>query len=311
MVSDLTLLPHVSLAEQSTFKIGGLARWFARIGDVDQLEEAFSWACENHLPVLVIGEGSNILFPDEGFPGLVIKNRFFGFGRFDDEVELGGAENLGETIRRLNRLRLAGLERMYGIPGSVAGALVGNAGAYGQEIGSVVVSVTTWSRAHGVRVLDGPELGFRYRHSLLKCNRELLVLACRLRLTPSVTELQPVSEEILARRLVKYPASLRCPGSFFKNVLARDLTEEQLARVPPDFIQFGKIPAGRLLEEVGAKGAARGDAVIADYHANLVLNRGRASSRDVIALTSDYAAKVFDRFGIRLEPEILIIEESG
>ena len=90
-----------------------------------------------------------------------------------------------------------------------------------------------------------------------------------------------------------------------------ELTEDQLNRVPPDFIQFGKIPAGRLLEEVGAKGAARGDVVIADYHANLVLNRRRACSRDVVALTTEYAGKVFDRFGIRLEPEILIIEEDG
>jgi UDP-N-acetylmuramate dehydrogenase len=90
-------------------------------------------------------------------------------------------------------------------------------------------------------------------------------------------------------------------------VLVADLTEDQLARVPPDFIQFGKIPAGRLLEAVGAKGAAKGDAFIADYHANLVLNRSRATSQDIVELTSEYAERVFNRFGIRLEPEILIL----
>jgi len=311
MALDLTLLPNVSLAEQSTFKIGGPAQWFARIASVARLEAAVCWAAEKHLPVLFIGEGSNILFPDSGFPGLVLKNRFLGFKAFGDEVEVGAAENLGETIRKVNGLGLAGLECMYGIPGSVAGALVGNAGAYGQEIGAVVVTVNVWSPAQGVQVLDSCEAGFRYRHSLLKCHRELFVTGCRLRLRPGVTGLQAVSDEILSRRLVKYPVALRCPGSFFKNVLVADLTADQLARVPPEFVQYGKIPAGRLLEEVGAKGAARGDAVIADYHANLVINRGRATSRDVSALTSEYAERVFERFGIRLEPEILILEENG
>lgn len=311
MAADLTLLSNVSLAEQSTFGIGGPARWFTRVGDLRQLEAAASWASDNQLPALFLGEGSNILFPDSGFPGLVVKNGFLGFDRSQHEVEVGAAENLGDTIRRVNRLGLAGLERMYGIPGSVAGAVVGNAGAYGQEIGSVVVSMSVWSRAHGAQVIDAREARFRYRHSFLKCRRDLFVTGCRLRLTPGAADLQSVSEEILARRLVKYPVGLRCPGSFFKNVVVADLTGEQLARVPADFIQFGKIPAGRLLEEVGAKGAARGDAGIAGYHANLVLNRGRASSRDVVALTSEYAARVFDRFGILLEPEILILEQNG
>ncbi len=311
MAVDLTLLPNVSLAEQSTFKIGGPALWFARVGEVAQLEAAVSLASDRHIPVLFIGEGSNILFPDSGFPGLVVKNRFLGFVRSGDEVEIGAAENLGETIRRANGLGLAGLECMYGIPGSVAGALVGNAGAYGQEIGSVVVSLSVWSASRGVQVIDARGAGFRYRHSVLKCHRELFVTGCRLRLRPGIGGLQAVSDEILSRRLVKYPVGLRCPGSFFKNVLVTDLPEDQLARVPAEFIQFGKIPAGRLLEEVGARGATRGDAIIADYHANLVLNRGRATSRDVVALTSEYAERVFDRFGIRLEPEILILEQNS
>ncbi len=303
------LIPRVSLAELTTIRIGGMADWFTRVYEVEQLAAAVAWATERHLPFLFLGEGSNILFPDSGFTGLVIKNRFLGFERYADELQVAGGENLGEVIQRVNRMHLAGLERMYGIPGSVAGAVVGNAGAYGQEIRQSIVEVTTWSPA-GLQTLDREGMQFGYRHSVLKDRRDLFVLNCRLRLEPAVENLTAKSDEILQERLVKYPIGLRCPGSFFKNVLVSQLSPEVLAGIPADFIQFGKIPAGRLLGEVGAKGASRGDALIADYHGNLLINRCLASSADVLALADEYAQKVWDRFQVRLEPEILIVERA-
>ncbi len=308
-MAELNLIPRVSLAELTTIRIGGTADWFTRVYEVEQLAAAVAWATERHLPFLFLGEGSNILFPDSGFAGLVIKNRFLGFERYADEVQVAGGENLGEVIQRVNRMHLAGLECMYGIPGTVAGAIVGNAGAYGQEIRQSIIEVTTWSPA-GMQTFDREGMQFRYRHSILKDRRDLFVLNCRLRLKPAAENLTATSDEILRKRLVRYPIGLRCPGSFFKNVLVSQLSPEVLAGIPADFIHFGKIPAGRLLEEVGAKGASRGDALIADYHGNLLINRRLASSADVLALAEEYAQKVRDRFQVRLEPEILIVERA-
>ncbi len=304
---ELNLIPRVSLAELTTIRVGGIADWFNRAYEVEQLAAAVEWAGQRRLPFLFLGEGSNVLFPDSGFRGLVIKNRFLGFDRYDDEVQVAGGENLGEVIQRVNRLHLAGMECMYGIPGTLAGAVVGNAGAYGQEIRDSVVEVTTWS-PDGVQTFDREAMQFSYRHSLLKDRRDLFVLNCRFRLKPAAENLTSKSDEILRKRLAKYPVGLRCPGSFFKNVLVRQLSPEVLAGIPSDFIQFGKIPAGKLLEEVGARGATCGDALIADYHGNLLINRRLATSRDVLALANEYARKVWDRFQVRLEPEILIVE---
>jgi UDP-N-acetylmuramate dehydrogenase len=304
---ELNLIPRVSLAELTTIRVGGTADWFTRVHEVDQLAAAVAWATEHHLPVLFLGEGSNILFPSSGFRGLVVKNRFLGFERYADEVNVAGGENLGEVIQRANRMHLAGLECMYGIPGTIAGAIVGNAGAYGQEIRESIIEVTTWSPS-GLQKFDREGMQFNYRHSVLKDRRDLFVLECRLRLRPSVENLAAKSDEILRKRLTKYPIGLRCPGSFFKNVLIGQLSPEVLAAIPAAFIHFGKIPAGRLLEEVGAKGASRGDALIAEYHGNLLINRRLASSEDVLALASEYAQKVWDRFQVQLEPEILVVE---
>ncbi|RPJ84814.1 MAG: UDP-N-acetylmuramate dehydrogenase, partial [Acidobacteria bacterium] len=263
-MAELNLIPRVSLAELTTIRIGGTADWFTRVYEVEQLTRAVAWATERHLPFLFLGEGSNVLFPDSGFRGLVIKNRSVGFEPYADEVQVAGGENLGEVIQRLNRLHLAGLECMYGIPGTIAGAIVGNAGAYGQEIRDCIVEVSSWSPEGGVQAFDRDAMQFSYRHSLLKDRRDLFVLSCRLRLRPSQENLAAKSDEILRKRLAKYPIGLRCPGSFFKNILVSRLPPEVLAGIPTDFIQYGKIPAGRLLEEVGAKGASRGDALIAD-----------------------------------------------
>lgn len=305
-----TIRAEVSLSHFCTLEVGGRARWFTRVSSRQELEQAVEWAAGLGIPVLSVGEGSNVLFPDSGYPGLVVQISVRGIRRRDSEVEVGAGENLNLLIRRLNGWYLAGMERMYGIPGTVAGALVGNAGAYGQEICEVVTSVSVWSDFQ-VWELDPEGAGFRYRHSRFKEHKNWVVLSCRLRPRPAVEDLQAVSNAILEKRAVKYPPGLRCPGSFFKNVLVEEVPPQSLRRLPTGFIQFGKIPAGKLLEAVGAKGARRGGAEIAGYHANLIVNRGGATSRDILDLGAQHAERVWERFGIRLEPEIYIVDDSS
>ena len=307
---ELGLRPEAPLAPLTTLAIGGRGRWLLELRDPGLLDAARGWARRQGLPVLFLGAGSNVLFADAGYEGLVVRNRLRGRERAGNEVRVSGGEDLGETIRWVNGLGLAGMERLYGIPGTLAGAVVGNAGAYGQEIGDRIREVSLWSPKEGVRTLPASDLDFRYRHSLFKERRDWFMLSCTLALEPASEPLQPVSDEILATRLAKYPAGLKCPGSFFKNVIAKELDPEVLSRIPTDFIFYGKIPAGKLLDQVGARGRRLGGALIAPHHANLFVNEEGAASRDMLALARKYSIRVRERFDIELEPEILIVSPN-
>ena len=298
----------VSLAESTTLGVGGNAMWLVEIDSLHKLQQAQAWAAERALPILYIGDGSNVLFSDKGFRGLVIQNEIQGCDSYSDELDVGGGTDLSELIRKANSLNLTGMECMYGIPGTVAGALVGNAGAYGQEIGDVVTQVSVWSGSQ-IRVLAAADLQFDYRHSVFKTEPDQFILQCQLRLARSSKKLQKRSDEILSKRNPKYPPGLRCPGSFFKNIPIEKLSKTTLEKVE-HFVMFDKVPAGRLLEAVGANGSRRGDAQIAPYHGNLIMNTGHATTRDILWLANLYAGKVWERFQVRLEPEILIVDNS-
>ena len=301
-----TLRRDVASSELTSLGVGGPCAWVTDLVKPEDLDPILDWARSRELPIVFLGEGSNVVIADRGFAGLVIRTRILGRVRDGLDVEIGGGESLQSVIGWLNRLGLAGMERMYGIPGTVAGALVGNAGAYGQEIGELVRGVDVWTPG-GFRTLSLQELGFSYRHSALKERRDWFLLRCRMRLRSSAEDLAGVSAEILSIRLAKYPVGLKCPGSFFKNVRVDDLSPESVERIPSEFIQHGKVPAGRLLEAVGANGARRGGAEIAAYHGNLFINSGAARADDLLALAAEYSGRVLERFGVRLVPEVGLI----
>lgn len=300
---------NVPAREITTIQTGGNCRWLADIRSTADLNAALQLARREQLPLLYVGEGSNVLFEDEDYPGMVLRNRITGVRRCESRLVAGAGESLGLVIRRANAYHLEGLERLYGIPGTVAGAIVGNAGAYGQEIGERVIQVRVWDREK-VYTLSADEFRFSYRYSSFKEWRELFLLECTLQLEPSRQPLQEISDEILSKRITRYPPGLKCPGSFFKNVPVGDIPVEALRLIPEEFIQFGKVPAGVLLDAAGARGAVRGEAQIAPYHANLFINRGNAGSQDILELARVYQEKVWERFRIRLEPEILIVNRS-
>ena len=301
----------VPLSGYSTLEIGGPARYLTTIRKAADLPPLLDWSEAENIRRVIIGEGSNVLFPDSGFPGLVVQILIPGIEREGNEVTVGAGENLGSVIEWLNRRGLQGMERMYGIPGSLAGAVVGNAGAYGQEIGQVLTEATVLEADGRITSMPAAELDFDYRHSRFKKDRKLILLSCRLRLASRGGSLQEMSDAILKERSGKYPPGMKCPGSYFKNMKVEELDEDQLERIPTSFVMHGKIPAGKLLEAVGANGARKGDAAIASHHGNLIMNNGRATARDVVWLARKYARRVQESFGIRLEPEIRIIPEKG
>jgi UDP-N-acetylmuramate dehydrogenase len=193
---------------------------------------------------------------------------------------------------------------MTGIPGSTGAAVYGNAGAYGHSISESVRSVRFFDGAM-VRDLTGPECEFHYRESVFKRRKDWVILSVNLELDLSDSaELRREADEILTIRNQKYPPTMKCAGSIFKNLLFAELPPSAAAQVPERVIREGKVPSAYFLEQVGAKGMTRGDIRVATYHANLIYNEGNGSAADLVQVISNLKKRVRDRFGLDLEEEV-------
>lgn len=297
---------NVFLAPYTTFEIGGPAKYFAQVFTKLGFIEALLFAKEKKLPYLVIGGGSNLLISDKGFSGLVIKNSINQINQNDEVLTVGSGTPLGQLVTFTVEKGLEGLQKLVGIPGSVGGAVYGNAGAYGQTISDHIKKVYCLKGNREV-VFSKEECGFDYRNSNFKRNN-LIILAV-------VFEIPAADPKILRRemdttldgRLKKYPPGLRSAGSFFKNIPVEKVTPESLKLIPEDKINHGKIPVGFLLEAVGAKNESLGDIKVLTNHANTLLNTGNGKACDVLKLAKILTQKVKDRFDIDIEPEVQII----
>jgi len=307
---------HVSadepLAAHTRFGIGGPAEVYAESSRVESFLEALRIARASGLEYVVIGSGTNLVVSDEGFRGLVL--RFTGA-----RIETRGRRLLAEAgaelqslVEAANDAGLAGLQTLAGIPGSVGGAVYGNAGAYGHSIAEVASEVYFFDGAM-VRALYNSECEFSYRESVFKRRKDWVILTAEVVLEPgNAGDLRRKSEEILALRARKYPPELRCAGSIFKNLVWRDLPRATRELVPPDLIREGKVPAAWFLDQADSKGLTNGDMRVADYHANLIYNAGTGTARDLRALIEELKGRVRERFAIELEEEVqyLGFEES-
>jgi len=199
---------------------------------------------------------------------------------------------------------LKGLETLSGIPGSVGAAVYGNAGAYGHSISERVVTVQFYD-GECVRLFNNDECQFRYRESVFKRHKEWIIFATHLLLdVDDAAALRQTADDILKVRNEKFPVTMKCAGSIFKNLLLRELPPAVAAQVPEKVVREGKIPAAWFLEQVGAKGLRRGEIHVADYHANLVYNAGNGTAVDLVAMIQELKSRVRERFGIEIEEEV-------
>lgn len=300
----------VGLAEYTTIKAGGVADYFATVTTVDQLIKLVRWARTSALPYLVLGGGSNILISDAGVRGLVIYNRcrtmridaapLQCFGPVDEHGYLfaeSGAAMAG-VARTAIKAGLAGLEWAVSVPGTVGGAVVGNAGAHGGEVKDALEDTLVIDEEGTVRSLTVAELGYAYRDSTLKRRQPLragfgpVVLSANFRLTPGdPVELHGRAEHFLTHRRQTQPVEASL-GSTFVNP-------------PGDY-------AGRLIEAAGLKGARAGGAEVSQLHANFIVNPGgvgAATATDVITLIQQVQQAVEQRLGVKLEPEVQLVGE--
>lgn len=299
------LLTREPMRHHTTMRIGGPAEFYFEAQIPDQLVTALRTAHELEMPVFLLGGGSNLLVSDDGIEGLVLRNgcRKVEFDGTAAYVE-GGADFL-DFIYMCRDRELAGLEYAVGIPGSVGGALYGNAGCYGRDIGSITIECTI-STMDGSRVETKPAEWFQfdYRDSRLKRDPHVL-LSCLLQLERGDrVEIDRVIEEKLEIRRVKHPQWRIEPtaGSYFKN-LPPDWQRPDAKHSPGT----RRVAAGQLLDEVDCRGLRVGDAMVFPKHANIIVNAGRATAKEVLQLAEIMKARVREKFGVELEEEVMFL----
>jgi UDP-N-acetylmuramate dehydrogenase len=199
---------------------------------------------------------------------------------------------------------LKGLETMTGIPGSAGAAVYGNAGAYGHSIAERVSRVRFFNGI-AIREFDNAQCEFHYRESIFKRHKGWIIFSTRLAIEGGdAAVLRAAADRILEIRNKKYPPTMKCAGSIFKNFLLAELPARVVKEIPANVIIEGKVPSAWFLEQVGARGMRTGDIQVADYHANLIYNAGQGTARDLVGIIAELKQRVDRRWGIPLAEEV-------
>jgi len=303
-IPNLTVSTDAPLSRYTRFGIGGPADLYAETGDVEAFIAALATARASGIPTMVIGGGTNLVVSDSGFRGIVLRYRGDRLMAAGDRVKAEAGAVLQDLVDFAIERGLEGLETLAGIPGSVGAAVYGNAGAYGHSLSERVVNVH-FHDGRETRVFTNEACQFQYRESIFKRHKDWTIFSTELLLEPGgAARLRETAADILKVRNEKFPVTMKCAGSIFKNLLLRDLPPAVAAEVPVNAVREGKVPAAWFLEQVGAKGCRRGDIRVAAYHANLIYNAGAGTAADLRALIADLKSRVRARFGMDLEEEV-------
>ena len=289
---DLPVSAEEPLSKYTSFRIGGPARRMAFPRNAEQLVLLLNFAGECGARPYVLGNGTNVLFPDEGVDRLVISTRDMADIQLlvGGRVRAGAGASLARTAVFACQKGLAGLEFASGIPGSLGGAILMNAGAYGGEIGNLVRSVTVADGGGELRTLNREEMEFRYRHSAVMDSGDI-ILGATLELTRDDPDaIRERISELTRKRVSKQPLNFPSAGSTFKR--------------PPGYF------AAALIDQAGLRGYRVGDAQVSEKHTGFVVNRGHATASEILQLMDDVREKVHAMSGVWLEPEVRIIGEK-
>lgn len=291
------ILWNCPMSQFSTFKVGGPAEAIVSVSSTGELKKLLLWLKEHETSWWIVGKGSNILVPDQGLAGVTIflEGQFSAMEiltistrRSAEKVclQAGGGCLLPKLVNYCTSHGLSGLEFAIGIPGSVGGAIIMNAGAWGCEIGTLVDSVHLMDNNGRVYSEAASNLGFTYRNSSIP--PRTILLSAAFALTPGRKDaIKATCRKYRERRHQNQPVAEPSAGSFFKNPYNDS--------------------AGRLIEKAGLKGFSIGGAKISEKHANFIVNTGKASADDILSLMQVVQEKVNKSFGIKLEPEIHIL----
>lgn len=277
------------MSRHTTFRVGGAAEYFVT-PSIEQVSDVVALCRRFELPLTVIGNGSNLLVSDAGLRGVVLE-----FGKAASGIRLLDGEDLAvkagtllsETAAFAEKNGLSGMEFAAGIPGTVGGAVVMNAGAYGGEMKDILSGVRVLTKQGEIKVRPADELDLSYRHSRMM-DEEELVLEARLNLTQgSGVVIRAKMEELRKKRIEKQPLEYSSAGSTFKR--------------PEGYF------AGKLIEEAGLRGFRIGDAQVSEKHCGFVINRGAASAAQIMELMQHVQERVKESSGVDLEPEVRLL----
>ena len=286
-------LQNIDMREFTSFKAGGKAREMVILDNVEELQEIMQEIYKLKKKYIVLGNGSNTLIQDSGFDGVVVKlgDAFNRVVVEDDRLICGTGTLMSVVAKAALAADLTGFEFASGIPGSIGGAIFMNAGAYGGEMKDIVESVQL-VKNDGSKVVDvkAADLDLSYRHSILEETRDVAVTVTLKLKKGNHDEIAAQMADLTKRRNEKQPVQYPSAGSFFKR--------------PEGYF------AGKLIQDAGLKGATVGGAQVSELHSGFIINKGGATATDIIDLMHLVQNTVYDKFGVRLEPEVRIIGDE-
>jgi UDP-N-acetylmuramate dehydrogenase len=291
--TDCVIESHVPLADLTSFRVGGPAQWYVTPRNGEQIQASVQWGQHHQLPITFLGAGSNLLVSDQGVPGLVISTKYLRESHYDDEtgrIKVQAGEPIARLAWKAAKRGWRGLEWGVGIPGTVGGAVVMNAGAHRSCLADILVSTTVLTPQGELLELTPEDLDFSYRTSNLQ-GSDRLVIAATFQLEPGFDKdaVRGDTTRHLHQRRNSQPYHLPSCGSVFRN--------------PESYA------AGWLIEQVGLKGYQIGDAQVAQRHANFILNRGNATATDIFRLICHVQGQVEENWSIQLHPEVKLLGE--
>jgi len=306
------------LSKHTTFKIGGKAKFLVIVDDNDKLVSLLNYLSAEGREYFILGGGSNLLMPDEDLDSVVIKlhntkyttaskappGRGCGGIIHNTNLELEAGVQLGTVVGLASKHSLSGVEWGIGIPGTVGGAVRGNAGAMGEAISNILEKVEIW-RDGEILTLSNKECNFGYRHSVFKNNNDVILRVYLKLQSGNKQEIMALMQKNIKQRTCRIPTQ-PSPGCYFKNIRLEDWSGDN-SDFPESFYKYGKVSAGWLIEQAGGKGLKKGDAIVSDIHSNTIINIGNATQADVLNLVEEIKEKVYNRFRVELEEEVEIV----
>lgn len=332
---------NIPLKNYTTMRLGGSARFMTEVHTPEEAAEACRQALAQHLNIFILGSGSNVVVRDEGFNGIVIRNRIPGFTVIANEpgqalIKIGAGEDWDSVVKRTVEMNLSGIEAMSAIPGTAGAAPVQNVGAYGQEIADTLVSLDAYdSKTDRFVTLQNSDCGFSYRHSIFRGEAagRYIITSITLRLYKSAPQPpfyaalqnyfdehditlytpQIIRDAVIAIRQYKLPDPSVFPntGSFFKNAIIEDWQLSDLKKTYPDIPTYDmpdgrfKVPSGWLIEQAGLKGKTLHGIRVHDKNALVLINESAKTYGDLAAARDEIISKVRDQFRITIEQEPL------
>ena len=288
-VPEEDILFEEPMCRHTTFRVGGEAQFFVRVSKREQLLHIIPYLKQVETPFFILGNGSNLLVGDKGYPGVILQigdrmNRMTVEG---EHIRVQAGALLSQIPKAALDAELTGFEFASGIPGTIGGGVVMNAGAYDGEMSQVVEQVTVMNREGELLELSGEEMEFGYRTSIIK-NRPFIVLQVCLKLVRgNVAQIRAKMDDLSRRRREKQPLEYASAGSTFKR--------------PEGYF------AGKLIMDAGLRGYSIGGACVSEKHCGFVVNKGKATAADIAEVIWEVRERVMDRFGVTLEPEVIFL----